>query len=70
MSMDIRAAGMIDKNEGTSSSGASGCGGFTLGAFLAIILSWKVNQSFLYAFLHGILGWFYVIYWLIAHYHS
>lgn len=44
-----------------------GCGSFSLGAFLAIVLSWKTNASVVYAFLHAILGWLYVIYWAFAH---
>ena len=36
--------------------------GVTLGSALAITISWSVNKSLLWAILHGIFSWFYVIY--------
>jgi hypothetical protein len=36
--------------------------GISLGSALAMILSYDRNQSILWAILHGILSWFYVIY--------
>jgi hypothetical protein len=42
-------------------------GGITLGSALAMILSYSLNHSVLWAILHGLLGWFYVIYYLLAH---
>ena len=39
--------------------------GFQFGAALAMIISWSVNHSILWAILHGICSWFYVIYWYI-----
>jgi len=47
--------------------GGCGCGAFSLGGFIALLMSWSVNHSVVYAFLHGILGWFYVVYWLLVH---
>lgn len=44
-----------------SNSGVSGGIGF--GCVLAIVLSWTKNASILYAILHGICSWFYVIYY-------
>jgi hypothetical protein len=38
------------------------CSGITLGAALAIVLSWHRNRSILWAIFHGICSWFYVIY--------
>lgn len=35
------------------------------GEALAMIISWSVNKSILWAMLHGICGWFYVIYYAI-----
>jgi len=35
----------------------------TLGTIIAVAISWSVNQSILWAVLHGIFGWFYVIYY-------
>ena len=40
--------------------------GISFGSALAIAISWSVNQSVLWAILHGIFGWFYVIYYMIV----
>ena len=40
--------------------------GITFGSALAICISWSVNKSILWAILHGILSWLYVIYYAIA----
>ena len=40
--------------------------GVSLGAALAIAISWSVNKSVLWAILHGILSWLYVIYYIIV----
>lgn len=40
--------------------------GVSFGSALAIAISWSVNQSILWAILHGILGWFYVIYYALT----
>ena len=36
--------------------------GVSLGGALAIAISFTLNKSILWAILHGIFGWFYVIY--------
>jgi len=36
--------------------------GVSMGAALAMILSFQLNHSILWAILHGICSWFYVIY--------
>ncbi len=36
--------------------------GVGLGSIIAVVISWDRNKSILLAILHGILGWFYVIY--------
>lgn len=36
--------------------------GIGLGTALAIAISWSVNQSILWAIIHGFFGWFYVTY--------
>jgi hypothetical protein len=38
----------------------------SFGSALAIAISWSVNKSVLWAILHGILSWFYVIYYIIV----
>jgi hypothetical protein len=41
--------------------------GISFGSALAIAISWSTNQSILWAILHGIFSWFYVIYYVIAY---
>jgi len=36
--------------------------GISMGCALAMILSWSANHSILWAILHGILSWLYVLY--------
>lgn len=36
------------------------------GSVLAITLSWTANHAIGWAVIHGLLGWLYVIYYLIA----
>ena len=38
----------------------------TIGDALAIAISWSNNESILWAILHGLLGWVYVIYYAIV----
>jgi hypothetical protein len=40
--------------------------GVSLGAVIAVVLSWHRNRSILWAILHGILSWIYVIYFAIT----
>ncbi len=40
--------------------------GVGLGAVIAVVASWSRNQSILWAILHGILSWFYVIYFALT----
>ncbi|HQO10320.1 MAG TPA: hypothetical protein PLK90_09625 [Clostridiales bacterium] len=39
--------------------------GITFGTVLAIVISWSVNKSIIWAIIHGILSWIYVIYYII-----
>lgn len=41
-----------------------------LGGFVAVVLSWKRNRSALWVMLHGLLGWFYVIYFILTRSHQ
>jgi hypothetical protein len=43
---------------------AASYGGFTLGTVVAVALSWSRNKSILWAILHGILSWMYVLYYI------
>ncbi len=40
--------------------------GISLGSALAIAISWSVNKSVLWAILHGVFSWLYVIYYIIV----
>lgn len=37
--------------------------GGSVGTALAVAISWSLNKSILWGLLHGIFGWFYVIYY-------
>jgi hypothetical protein len=50
---------------GNSSTAAKAGIGF--GSALAITISWSANHSILWAILHGLFGWFYVIYYAIRY---
>ena len=39
--------------------------GITFGTALAMAISFNVNQSVLWAMIHGALSWFYVVYFVI-----
>ncbi|MCH7574021.1 MAG: hypothetical protein IIA59_02760 [Candidatus Marinimicrobia bacterium] len=39
--------------------------GISFGSALAIAISWSANQSILWAIIHGLFGWLYVIYYAI-----
>ena len=41
--------------------------GISMGCALAMILSYSINKSILWAVIHGIFGWFYIIYFAINH---
>ncbi len=40
--------------------------GLSMGAALAVAISWSVNKSILWSIVHGVFSWFYVIYYAIA----
>nr|WP_314491631.1 hypothetical protein [uncultured Chryseobacterium sp.] len=40
--------------------------GISLGSVIAVVTSWDRNKSLLWAIIHGILGWLYVIYYAIT----
>lgn len=41
--------------------------GIGFGTALAITISWSANKSILWAIVHGILSWVYVIYYALTH---
>ena len=40
--------------------------GIGFGTALAIAISWSIHHSILWAMLHGLFSWFYVIYYAIT----
>lgn len=40
--------------------------GITFGAALAITISWSLYKSILWAMIHGLFGWLYVIYYALT----
>ena len=40
--------------------------GIGFGSALAIVISWSANHSILWAIIHGIFSWFYVIYYALT----
>ena len=41
--------------------------GYGLGTVIAVAASWSVNKSILWAVVHGMFSWVYVVYYVIAH---
>jgi hypothetical protein len=39
--------------------------GIGFGTALAITISWSVNKSILWAIIHGVFSWFYVVYFAL-----
>ena len=48
-------------------SGGGTSYGLSMGAALAMVISWSVNKSILWAIVHGICSWFYVIYYALGY---
>ena len=41
--------------------------GISFGSALAIAISWSANKSILWAILHGVLSWLYVVYYAVKY---
>ncbi|MEO5630156.1 MAG: hypothetical protein ABIQ62_10385 [Thermomonas sp.] len=39
--------------------------GLSFGSALAMVISWSANKSLLWAIVHGLLSWLYVIYYAL-----
>ena len=50
-------------NQHTGSAAKAGIG---LGSALAVAISWSINKSIIWAIVHGVLSWFYVIYYALT----
>ena len=53
----------MSKKSSTSSAARAG---ISFGCALAITISWSLHKSVLWAILHGIFSWFYVIYYCVT----
>jgi hypothetical protein len=51
-----------ERSTALSTQGNAATAGITMGSALAMILSFQLNHSVLWAIVHGICSWFYVIY--------
>ncbi|WP_295637863.1 hypothetical protein [Novosphingobium sp.] len=49
---------------GTSSGAAKA--GIGLGSAIAVAISWSLHKSIIWAAIHGVLGWFYVIFFALT----
>ncbi len=49
-----------------SGAGGAAKAGIGLGSALAVTISWSVNKSILWAILHGVFSWFYVVYFALT----
>lgn len=52
-------------NENNVNNGCMGCFPLILGVFFAGCLSYKLNGDMLWAFIHSICNWFYIVYKVI-----
>lgn len=41
-------------------------GGIGLGSIIAVVASWSRNKSILWAIVHGLMGWIYVVYFVFT----
>lgn len=39
--------------------------GIGIGNIIAIVISWTANHSIIWALIHGLLGWVYIIYYAL-----
>ncbi|MEJ2482783.1 MAG: hypothetical protein P8049_06615 [Gemmatimonadota bacterium] len=53
--------------KGRGSPAGAAKAGIGFGTALAIAISWSANHSILWAIVHGLLSWFYVIYFAIKY---
>jgi hypothetical protein len=60
--MTSETGGTMNKHSGTAARAGIG-----FGTALAIAISWSANKSILWAIIHGLLSWVYVIYYAIRY---
>jgi hypothetical protein len=65
--LEARLAALEKKSGKCSCAGGhGGTGCWALGSSIAVVLSWARNGSILWAILHGIFSWGYVIYYAVT----
>ena len=47
-------------------SGTIASSGISLGSAIAVTISWSLNHSILWAILHGVFSWLYIIYYAVS----
>lgn len=63
----ITFAQCVSRNNDGNYTGPAYVGsGVGLGTIIAVVVSWSRNHSILWAIVHGILGWLYVIYAILV----
>ena len=50
----------------TDRGGGAAKAGIGLGSAIAVAVSWSINKSLVWAIVHGVLGWLYVIYYALT----
>ena len=50
-------------NDRTGSAAKAGIG---LGSAIAVAISWSINKSIVWAIVHGVLSWLYLIYFAVT----
>lgn len=53
------------RNDGSPAASTAAKAGIGFGTALAITISWSVNKSILWAIVHGVLSWIYVVYYAL-----
>jgi len=53
-------------NQRGGSAGGAAKAGIGLGSAIAVAVSWSINKSLVWAIIHGVLGWLYVIYYALT----
>ena len=50
----------------SGSTGNAAKAGLSLGSAIAVAISWSINKSIVWAIVHGVLSWLYVIYFAVT----
>lgn len=60
--LSILSSQLTAESQSTTIANKAVDGGIGLGSIIAVVASWSRNKSILYAIIHGLFGWIYVIY--------